>query len=129
MAEAVHKTGNEVLLDTYAQKTAQRLSVAAEAVRNEFKKSSGSRVVDVEESAEVSDSAAPRPSQPESWLLRFLLESDDHVSWIALHLELDWLAHPMVREIVGQRFAAETGGSWPGVASCFPNSRIRSGKT
>ena len=39
MAEAVHKTGNDVLLDTYAQKTAQRLSVAAQAVRNEFQKS------------------------------------------------------------------------------------------
>ncbi len=116
MAEAVHKTGSDVLLDTYAQKTAQRLSVTTEAVRNEFKKSSGSRMDDAEEVVEASASTAARPSQPESWLLRFLLESDDHVSWIALRLELDWLVHPMVREIVAQRFAAETNGSWPGVA-------------
>ena len=111
MAEAVHKTGNDVLLDTYAQKTAQRLSVAAQAVRNEFKKTSGSRAVDAEESAEASASTPPRPSQPESWLLRFLLESDDHVPWIASHLELDWLVHPMVREIVAQRLAAEESDS------------------
>ena len=118
MAVAVHKTGNDVLLDTYAQKTAQRLGVAAQAVRNEFKKSTGSRVVDEdEESAEETESAVSRPSQPESWLLRFLLENDDHVGWIAAHLELDWLVHPMVRKIVGQRLAAEEGGSWPGLAA------------
>src|SRR5256884_4035999 len=38
MREALHKTGNAVLADTYAQKTAQRLGVAVEAVRAEFKK-------------------------------------------------------------------------------------------
>ena len=38
MAEAVHKTGNVVLVDTYAQKTALRLGVSPEAVRAEFKK-------------------------------------------------------------------------------------------
>jgi DNA primase catalytic core len=139
MADAVRKTRNDVLLDTYAQLTeqrlrtrigelsgpgfdtyaqltAQRLGVAAQAVRNEFKKSSTPSVVDAEESVEVSASTTPHPSQPESWLLRFLLESDDHVSWIASHLELDWLTHPAVREIVAQRFAAEASGSWPGVA-------------
>jgi hypothetical protein len=86
-------------------------------VRNEFKKSSGSRAVDVEESVETSASAAPRPSQPETWLLRFLLESDDYVSWVASHLELDWLTHPMVQEIVAQRFAATANDDWPGLAS------------
>jgi DNA primase len=117
MAEAVHKTGNDVLLDTYAQKTAQRLGVAAQAVRNEFKKSPASRAVDVEASGEASVSTFARPSQPESWLLRFLLESDDHVSWIASHLELEWLVHLMVREIVAQRLAAEANDAWPGVAA------------
>jgi DNA primase len=116
MAEAVHKTGSDVLFDTYAQKTAMRLGVAAAAVRNEFRKSSGSPVAAEEESAEDSAATIERPSQPESWLLRFLLESDDHVPWIAAHLELEWLAHPMVREIATQRIAAETNGSWPGLA-------------
>jgi DNA primase len=116
MAESVHKTGNDVLLDTYAQKTALRLSVAAQAVRNEFGKAPGSRAVDVEEPAGVSTPAIQRPSAQELWLLRFLLESDDYVAWIASHLELDWLAHPMVREIVSQRFAADANHDWPGLA-------------
>jgi hypothetical protein len=93
-----------------------RLGVAAEAVRSEFKKSSNRRPVAAEEPAEASAPAGPRPTQSESWLLRFLLESDDHVSWMAAHLELDWLTHPMVREIAAQRFAGESSGSWPGLA-------------
>jgi DNA primase len=117
MAEAVHKTGSDVLLDTYAQKTAVRLGVAAQAVRNEFKKSSVRQVVDTDETTEAPDSALPRPSQLETWLVRFLLESDDYVSWVASYLELDWLSHPMVREIVAQRFAAESDNTWTGVAA------------
>ncbi|KAF0180628.1 MAG: DNA primase [Limisphaerales bacterium] len=38
MGEATQKTGNAVLIDTYAQKTAARLGVAPEAARAEFKK-------------------------------------------------------------------------------------------
>ena len=38
MGEAVQKTGNGVLIDKYAQKTALRLGVAADDVRTEFKK-------------------------------------------------------------------------------------------
>src|SRR5713226_2902968 len=38
MAAAVHKTGNVVLVDKYAQKTALRLGVSPDAVRSEFKK-------------------------------------------------------------------------------------------
>jgi hypothetical protein len=45
-----------------------------------------------------------------------LLESDDYVSWIASYLELNWLMHPMVREIVAKRFAAASSHAWPGLA-------------
>ena len=38
MAEAVHKTGNSVLIDKYAQRTALRLGVTPDAVRAEFRK-------------------------------------------------------------------------------------------
>ena len=38
MAEAVLKTGNVVLIDKYAQKTALRLGVSPDAVRAEFKR-------------------------------------------------------------------------------------------
>src|ERR1019366_10275466 len=43
MAEAVHKTGNVVLVDIYAQKTALRLGVSPDAVRAEFRKLSRAR--------------------------------------------------------------------------------------
>ena len=117
MAEAVHKTGNEVLLDTYAQKTALRLGVAAAAMRSEFKKSAGARIVDSEEASSESTSPAERPSLHECWLLRLLLENDDSVSWMAAHLEVEWIVHPMVREIVTQRFSAEASEEWPGLAA------------
>ena len=38
MAEKVNRTGNAVLIDTYAQRTATRLGVSAESVRIEFRK-------------------------------------------------------------------------------------------
>jgi DNA primase len=117
MADAVHKTGNEVLLDTYAQKTALRLGVAASAMRGEFKKSKTAPIVDTEDEAPEPATALERPSPHECWLLRLLLENDDSVSWIAAHLEVDWLVHPMVREIVSQRFSAEMSGNWPGLAA------------
>ncbi|MGH7968763.1 MAG: DNA primase, partial [Limisphaerales bacterium] len=41
MAESVHKTGNGVLIDKYAQKTALRLGVTPDSVRAEFNKLAG----------------------------------------------------------------------------------------
>jgi DNA primase len=117
MAKAVNKTNNDVLLDTYAQKTAVRLGVAAQSVRDEFKKIPGAAVIEEDETAPAPASEMPRPSPVEMWLLRFLLESDDYVPWVAARLELDWLTHPMTREIVSQRFVAGANNSWPGVAA------------
>jgi len=117
MGEAVLKTGNQVLLDTYAQKTALRLNVAAEAVRTEFKKSSKPRGVEMSEPEEEAAAPAVRPPQSECWLLRLMLESDDHVAWVAAHLQLEWLSHATIRSIAGARLSAEDGGSWPGLAA------------
>jgi DNA primase len=113
MAEAVHKAGSDVIRDTYAQKTALRLGVAADAVRNDFKK--GPRVQRVE-SAEVEESAVAfvRPPARECWLVRVLLEKEEHVEWVAAHLEAVWLTNPVAREIVTRRL--EMAEAWPGVA-------------
>jgi DNA primase len=114
MAEAVGKAGGDVLRDTYAQKTALRLAVAADAMRSEFKKGAGALVVEREES----DEATPppeRPSQRECWLLRVLLEKEEYVEWVAGHLELDWLTNPMSRELVKRRL--EITDEWPGAAT------------
>jgi DNA primase len=118
MAEALNKTGNEVLRDTYAQKTALRLNVAADATRQEFKKSGRTQAISAEESSEPAPSGeapSPRPTQHEWWLLRVLLEKDDQVDWVAAHLDLAWLPSPNAREIVSQRL--RLGEDWPGVAA------------
>ena len=124
MAGAVHKTGNVVLIDTYAQKTALRLGVSPEAVRAEFAKfkvqSSGSRVQNSEPDAStlnLEPEALNRPSPQEFWLLKLLLLHDELVSWAALHLETNWILHPLARQIVAQRLAAKANESWKTVAA------------
>jgi hypothetical protein len=116
MAEAVYKAGSDVLRDTYAQKTALRLGVAADAVRSEFKKGAHGRAAETSEAEEpASASALVRPSPRECWLVRVLLEKDEHAEWIAAHLDLEWLASSVAREIVQRRL--EMSDAWPGVAA------------
>ena len=123
MAEAVHKTGNNVLVDKYAQKTALRLGVSPEAVRAEFSKfkvqGSGFKVQEPEsgEPAPDSEPETPRPSTQEFWLLKLLLLHDDLVGWAALHLDVNWILHPLVRQIVEKRLAAQTSESWKNLAA------------
>ena len=121
MAEAVHKTGNSVLIDTYAQKTALRLGVPPETVRTEFKKNpapqSAPRESEEEsfESAEPVAEAAP-PSPIELHLLKLLLLHDELVATGALHLDVNWILHPHVRQIVDLRFAALEHETWHNLA-------------
>ena len=121
MAEALHKTGNVVLTDTYAQKTALRLGVSAEAVRAEFKKNpvrQPAPVASEEESFESAEAVeTPRPSNPEFHLLKLLLPHDDLVRVAATHLDANWILHPLVRQIVGQRLAAQADESWQSLAA------------
>jgi DNA primase len=123
MAEAVHKTGNNVLADKYAQKTALRLGVSPEAVRAEFSKlkvrGSGFKVQEPEsgEPAPDSEPEMPRPSDKEFWLLKLLLLHDDLVGWAALHLDVDWISHPFVRQIVEKRLTAQTNEAWQSLAA------------
>jgi DNA primase len=119
MAEAVHKTGNVVLLDTYAQKTALRLGVAPDAVRAEFRKLAA-RKVPAPEAAEspAEVSAGPqKPSTQEHWLLKLLLLHDDLATWAAAHLDPAWVQHALVKEIVAQRVAAHADQTWTNLAA------------
>jgi DNA primase len=120
MAEAVHKTGNVVLIDTYAQKTALRLGVSPEAVRAEFKKVPATQSTpgaDEEESFETAESTeASRPSNHEFHLLKLLLLHENLVAWTALHLDTNWISHPVVRQIVEQRLAAQKNETWKSLA-------------
>jgi len=119
MAEAVHKTGNGVLVDKYAQKTALRLGVNPDAVRAEFKKLSRKKAT-APEAVEPPVEESPRPQRPsthEYWLLRLLLRHDDLVAWAAGHLDPGWVQHSLVRQIVAQRLAAHANQTWTSLAA------------
>jgi len=115
MAEAVHKTGNSVLIDKYAQKTGLRLGVTPESVRAEFRKlgraAKGPAVSETEEAVAQEGDSQP-PSQPEYWLCKILLNHDDLVPWASAHLDPTWVRHPLAQQIVQKRIAADKNGTW-----------------
>ncbi len=119
MAEAVHKTANTVLIDKYAQKTALRLGVSSEAVRAEFKKVPVAGTAPDESEAEpaAGQSEMSRPPNHEFHLLKLLLLHDELVAWAALHLDVNWIVHPLVRQIVTQRLTAQTNETWKSLAA------------
>ena len=124
MAEALHKTGNSVLLDTHAQKTALRLGVAVDAVRKEFAKVKPQPAfVQAEDgpddsilAGEAEAEAPVRPSNHELHLLKILLLHEELVGWAALHLDVNWIAHPLVRQIVDARLGACEHETWHSLA-------------
>ena len=109
MRDAVQKTNNPVLIDTYAQKVSHRLDVAADAVRAEFakKKRSFQRPEPEydEPPPEEAEHPMAKPSPVEFWLLKFALIDRDSTEWLEAHLDPDWVEHPAVREILQQHFA------------------------
>lgn len=122
VAEAVLKTGNAVIMDTYARKTAQRLGVTIEGIKGEFRKTRDHipAPVDTDEEADAvaaAEGELPRPSPHEFWLARILLLDDTLVEWTAAHLDPAWVTHPLVRRIVERRLAAWTEGTWVSVAA------------
>jgi DNA primase len=124
MAEAVHKTGSAVLIDTYAQKIALRLGVSPESVRAEFGKAGRAAPVAQEGPEDEPDAnleVMERPSQSEFWLLKLLLIHDDLVAWTAQHLDLTWVSHPLVRRVVEQRSDAQKDGSWTNLGAFLDN--------
>ena len=125
MAEALHKTGNSVLLDTHAQKTALRLGVAVDAVRKEFSKIPAPTTFTREDDSpddsilagEAEDETPTRLSNDELRLLKLLFTHEDFAPWLAAHLDVNWLAHPIVRQIVAARLAAAEQGTWQNLAA------------
>jgi DNA primase len=119
MAEAIHKTGNVVLVETYARKTALRLGVSPEAVRAEFRKLQ--RAVGPKPTPPAGEPPAakppPRPPVTEHWLLKLLLLDDELVQWAAEHLDPDWVQHPLARQIVSKRIEACRNGTWVSLAA------------
>lgn len=111
LGEAVQKTANAVLIDTYAQKVAQRLGVEVGAVRMEFRKTRRTLketvLTEPAEEGPGTDAAPVRPTELEWWLLKYLLLGPELAQFAALHLDPIWLTHPVVRQIVGLYFSTQ----------------------
>lgn len=119
MAESLLKSGDAVLIDTYAQKTAQRLGVSVAAVNAEFRKARATASArTVAEPSGVAEPAPTRvlPTPEEALLLRLLLQEDALADWLEAHLDPDWLPTSEVRQVVARRLAAGNEGHWNGVA-------------
>jgi DNA primase len=111
MAEAVHKTGNQVLIDKYAQKTALRLGVSPDSVRAEFRKTRAPSSRPEPDSSEA-PATIEKPSGPEYQLSRILLADFELVAWAASHLDPRWVRNPLVRKIVSELVAAYKNNTW-----------------
>jgi len=115
MAEAVHRTGNAVLIDNYARKTAVRLGASPEAVSAEFKKLVRKPTRQPQEVTTDKPALAevPAPSDQERALLCVLLRFDETVQVaVGRGFDINWLRHPWVQKIVSRRFEIHNKGEW-----------------
>ena len=118
-SEALSKTHNAVLIDTYAQKAALRLGVAPESVRAEFKKKRPA-ATSPEDPDEISPEETERaPSPQEMQLVRILVRDDDYAPFVAEHLHGDWVQHPVIQRILHRRLQSHEAGTWHSPASFF----------
>ncbi|MSU40811.1 MAG: DNA primase [Pedosphaera sp.] len=117
MGEAAQKAGDAVLLDACARKTALALGVSAEAVRIEFSKLNTQPVLGESDREPAPATPAVRPSVHEIWLLRLIFLVEEDLVTAAAHLELEWLEHAAVREIVRRRLEAQQRGTGQGAAA------------
>ncbi len=116
MGEAVCKADDAVLTDRCAQQTALVLRVTAEAVRTEFAKVNPTKA-SATESAPPPAKPITRPPDLEYWLLRLLFLTDDEpAEKLAAELELEWIEHSLVREIVSRRLESAARGDWRGAS-------------
>lgn len=135
MGSKLQLTGNAVLIDTYAQRTAQRLGVSVDAVRTEFRKiKAPAPRAEPEEAQEPADQPAAsdngytdsepdpsytgsapvepptRPQPNDLWLIKFLCQADaELLDWTMHHLDPQWIQHPITRKIIQARIQ-QAGG-------------------
>ena len=114
MAEAVHKTGNNVLIDKFAQKTAMRLGVSVDAVRTDFRKLSRAKPAAREPVEEIPEPVEEmeRPSTYELSLLKLIFLNEEFVDWCAAYLQPEWIQHGVVRQIFFKRIEAHRSATW-----------------
>jgi hypothetical protein len=66
---------------------------------------------------EAEDETPTRPSNHELHLLKLLFIHEELAPWLAAHLDVNWLAHPLVRQIVESRLVAAEQGTWQNLAA------------
>jgi len=118
MGGKLQMTGNAVLIDTYAQRTSQRLGVSVDAVRTEFAKIKAAppraTPEEREESAPPERTAGTatqaevelptRPPMHDLWLLKYLCHAEaESLDWAVHHFDPRWIQHPVTRRIVQAR--------------------------
>jgi DNA primase len=119
MLEALQKTSNRVVFDKYAHDLTFKLGLSFRSIVDEFQKVLNEQPSEKREESSESTASIEisRPSDKEFWLLKLLLLRDDLVAWASLHLDVNWILHPLVRQIVEKRLAAQTGESWKNLAA------------
>jgi len=119
MAESVHKTGNSVLVDTYAQKTALRLGVPPESVRAEFKKNPAPQSVprtSEEESFESAEAIeVSEPTRDEFKVLQLLFKTDEFAAWMSDYFDVNWVKNEAVKKIINGRIQQHEENLWLGL--------------
>jgi DNA primase len=117
MAEAVNKTGNAMLIDKYARKTALRLGVLPESAITEFRKikSQGPVLIDEDDSNEALENFEWAIPKQETVFIKFLLENDDFIEWLSEHLNPEWILSSYIRVIFTRRLHLHKTGNWSGL--------------
>jgi DNA primase len=119
MCESVQKTGSPTLIDTYAQRTAQLLSVSPEAVRAEFRRVPATKsrpVGDQEESPETVTSAeTSQPPRDEFGILQILFKTDEFIGWMSDCFDPNWISNAAFRKIVEARVREHREKTWRGL--------------
>jgi DNA primase len=116
MATALKKTRSEVLLETYAQKTALRFGLTPTVFIQQFRATPAAET----EGLMVEEAPAAPTEQPpdvERRLLQLVMCHDEAAPvWLAA-MDLAWVTSEPVRRLLALRRAAAENQSWQGVAA------------
>jgi DNA primase len=121
MLEALQKTGNRVVFDKYAHDLTFKLGLSFKSIVDEFQKVLNEQPAPMasdEESIEpVTPTEKPRPTPLEFHLLKLLLLQDELAALAVPHLDVKWIQHAVVRQIVDLRITAERHKTWQNLAA------------
>jgi hypothetical protein len=117
MLQELQKTGNRVTFDKYAHALTFKLGLSFKSIVDEFQKILSEQPASKQDEVEKLEESFSRPSPHEFHLLKLILLHDELVSWAALHLDVDWILHPLTRKIVEHRLNALKDESWKNLAA------------